>query len=216
MDAQEHSTGTAPQPYSLVWAPIPVLSWIWPMIGHVGIAKSDGKILDFAVTLREGDMAFGGPARYLPLKPESAVVIREQVNLSVARLGGGAKSLGTCWDDFLSFSADVFRRREYSFLNENCHSFVAHFLNSVRYGDYRRWDHVQVAWLIASRGTFVDGHAFLKTALPAAITLGLMYKLLGGAILVGLWLVGLLALVLWFAVFVNCAHGPPRNMLVSV
>lgn len=209
------STGIAPQPYSLVWAPIPVLSWIWPIIGHLGIAKSDGSIYDFAVTMRERDMAFGGPARYLSLKPELAVVLREQVNLSAARLAGSAKSLATSWNENISFSVDVFRRREYSFLHDNCHSFVAHFLNSVRYGDSRRWDHLRLAWLMATRGQWVGSRGFIRTVLPAAVTLGLAWKLLGSTLLLVMWIGGLLLMILWFAVFANWTSGP-RNMLLSV
>ena len=35
-------------PFCIVWSPIPVLTWIWPFIGHMGIALSSGVILDFA------------------------------------------------------------------------------------------------------------------------------------------------------------------------
>lgn len=35
-------------PYCLVWTPIPILSWMFPFIGHMGIATSSGVIRDFA------------------------------------------------------------------------------------------------------------------------------------------------------------------------
>ena len=35
-------------PFCIVWSPIPVLTWVWPFIGHMGIALSSGVILDFA------------------------------------------------------------------------------------------------------------------------------------------------------------------------
>lgn len=31
-------------PFSLVWGPLPVISWIIPWIGHLGIADSEGKV----------------------------------------------------------------------------------------------------------------------------------------------------------------------------
>lgn len=34
-------------PYSIVWQPFPVLGWILPCIGHMGIADSTGVIYDF-------------------------------------------------------------------------------------------------------------------------------------------------------------------------
>jgi hypothetical protein len=35
-------------PFCLVWTPIPLLTWIFPFIGHMGIATSQGIIRDFA------------------------------------------------------------------------------------------------------------------------------------------------------------------------
>lgn len=35
-------------PFCIVWSPIPILTWVWPFIGHMGIALSSGVILDFA------------------------------------------------------------------------------------------------------------------------------------------------------------------------
>jgi hypothetical protein len=35
-------------PFSIVWTPIPLLTWLFPFIGHMGIADSNGVIRDFA------------------------------------------------------------------------------------------------------------------------------------------------------------------------
>lgn len=35
-------------PHCIVWTPIPVLSWLFPFVGHMGIARTDGVIRDFA------------------------------------------------------------------------------------------------------------------------------------------------------------------------
>ncbi|KAG9339190.1 hypothetical protein JZ751_024048 [Albula glossodonta] len=35
-------------PYCIVWTPIPVLSWILPFVGHMGICTTAGVIRDFA------------------------------------------------------------------------------------------------------------------------------------------------------------------------
>lgn len=35
-------------PMCLVWCPIPLLTWLFPFIGHVGIVTSNGVIHDFA------------------------------------------------------------------------------------------------------------------------------------------------------------------------
>lgn len=32
-------------PFCIVWSPIPVLTWLLPFVGHLGIATSDGCVL---------------------------------------------------------------------------------------------------------------------------------------------------------------------------
>lgn len=59
-------------PCCLVWAPLPVVSWLAPFIGHVGICREDGVIFDFSGSylVNVDDFAFGGAARYLQLDRE--------------------------------------------------------------------------------------------------------------------------------------------------
>uniref|UniRef100_A0A1X7T0A1 Transmembrane protein 222 n=1 Tax=Amphimedon queenslandica TaxID=400682 RepID=A0A1X7T0A1_AMPQE len=35
-------------PYSIVWTPLPIITWFFPFIGHMGICTSAGIIRDFA------------------------------------------------------------------------------------------------------------------------------------------------------------------------
>ena len=35
-------------PMCIVWTPIPILSWFFPILGHAGLSMSDGRIRDFA------------------------------------------------------------------------------------------------------------------------------------------------------------------------
>ena len=59
-------------PYCIVWTPIPILTWLFPCIGHMGIGDSRGVIYDFAGPeyIGVGNLAFGNPCRYLTLHPE--------------------------------------------------------------------------------------------------------------------------------------------------
>jgi len=56
-------------PLCIVWTPLPIISWILPFIGHMGIATSAGIIRDFAgpYYVSENEMAFGWPTRYWQL-----------------------------------------------------------------------------------------------------------------------------------------------------
>ena len=60
-------------PHCIVWTPIPLLTWIFPFIGHMGIAYTSGIIRDFAgpYYVSEDDMAFGNPTRYLQMSLEN-------------------------------------------------------------------------------------------------------------------------------------------------
>lgn len=66
--APEHSRF----PFCLVWTSIPLITWLFPFVGHLGLASSEGIIFDFAgpYFVSEDDFAFGKPLRYLKLDPE--------------------------------------------------------------------------------------------------------------------------------------------------
>lgn len=61
-------------PCCIVWTPIPLLTWLFPVIGHMGIALSSGVIRDFAgpYYVSEDNMAFGKPTKYWQLHPSLA------------------------------------------------------------------------------------------------------------------------------------------------
>lgn len=48
-------------PFSIVWTPLPLITWLIPLIGHTGIGMSDGIIHDFAgpYFISIDDLAFG-------------------------------------------------------------------------------------------------------------------------------------------------------------
>lgn len=59
-------------PCCIVWTPLPVISWLIPFIGHIGICREDGVILDFAGPnfVCVDHFAFGAVARYVKLNRE--------------------------------------------------------------------------------------------------------------------------------------------------
>ena len=58
-------------PFCIVWTPIPLLTWLFPVVGHMGIATSSGIIRDFAgpYHVSEDQMSFGRPTKYWKLDP---------------------------------------------------------------------------------------------------------------------------------------------------
>lgn len=56
-------------PCCLVWSPLPVVSWLAPFIGHIGICQEDGSVLDFSGSnlVNVDAFSFGPVARYFQL-----------------------------------------------------------------------------------------------------------------------------------------------------
>lgn len=157
-------------PCCIVWTPIHPITWLLPFVGHLGVCRMDGTILDFLghFHIQVGDFGFGAPTRYL--------------KLDVGRNGGtwrhrSGQSLDQWWDQELEQAATFFRRLEYNFCGTNCHSFVSFFLNSIDYNDSKRWNTVNLAILMFVRSRFVGLIGFLKTFLPflVAMVLGLYF-----------------------------------------
>ncbi|XP_016373396.1 transmembrane protein 222-like [Sinocyclocheilus rhinocerous] len=127
-------------PYCIVWTPIPVLSWLFPFIGHMGICTSTGVIRDFAgpYFVSEDNMAFGRPTN-------------ENMELTLER----GKT-----PPFYS---------EHNLCCDNCHSHVAMALNLMRYDNSTWWNMVNLCLLSLIHGKHVSCVGFLKTWLPFCI-----------------------------------------------
>ena len=64
-------------PYCVVWTPLPVISWLIPFIGHIGICREDGVILDFAGPnfVCVDNFAFGAVARYIQINKNKVTTV---------------------------------------------------------------------------------------------------------------------------------------------
>ncbi|KAL3344376.1 hypothetical protein AABB24_023690 [Solanum stoloniferum] len=64
-------------PCCIVWSPLPVLSWFIPFIGHLGICREDGVILDFAGPnfVSVDNFTFGAPTRYFQVSREQVCLL---------------------------------------------------------------------------------------------------------------------------------------------
>ncbi|CAN6979161.1 unnamed protein product [Brassica rapa subsp. trilocularis] len=215
-------------PCCIVWTPLPVVSWLAPFIGHVGLCREDGVILDFAGSnfISVDDFAFGPPARYLQLDRKQVSVnvslvmfILEQLCVCVClqccmppNLGGHTCKYGykhtefgtaVTWDDALSASARSCEHRTYNLFTCNCHSFVANCLNRLCYGGSMEWKMVNVAVLILTRGKWVSASSVVRSFLPCAVVTCLGVLLVGWPFLMGLFSFSLL-LVAWFIIATYC------------
>lgn len=143
-------------PYCIVWTPIPMLTWLFPFIGHMGIAYSSGVIRDFAgpYYVSEDDMAFGNPTRYLQLNP-----------MKVNRQD---------WDQSISIASDEYKKRMHNLCCDNCHSHVAMALNLMEYDGSSNWNMVKLAAKTFFFAKYVNICGFLKTWLPFLVMVAII------------------------------------------
>ena len=190
-------------PYSIVWTPIPILSWVAPFVGHVGICTSNGVIFDFAgpFFISVDNLAFGHPTRFSQLNPtkvghtaraptarqRNAAPAGPSAEVQPPAASSTPSELAAAWDEALQAAVDVYQTHAYQFLGDNCHCFVAHFLNSIAYKGSTRWGTVGIATHVFLHGRCISGAAWARTYLPFVLLLPIS-AVLGGLIMLFLWL----------------------------
>lgn len=137
-------------PFCIVWTPIPVLTWFFPFIGHMGIAMSNGNIRDFAgpYFVSEDNMAFGRPTRYLKLDPH--------------KVNGNAIE----WDESVSKASVIYGTRMHNLFCDNCHSHVGMALQIMKYNNRVNWNMIVLAFWMFFAGKYVGVWGFVKTWAP--------------------------------------------------
>lgn len=142
-------------PYCIVWTPIPMLTWLLPFIGHMGICMSTGVIRDFAgpYFVSEDNMGFGKPTRYLRLNPKYVE---------------GGKQI---WDENVSKASTLYGTRMHNIFCDNCHSHVATALSGMRYKNRSSWNMIVLACWMFFCGRYVGCTGFLKTWIPFTLLL---------------------------------------------
>ena len=95
-------------PLCIVWTPLPIVSWLAPFVGHVGVCCEDGSILDFSGSclVNFDKFAFGTPARYSHLDREKVIMfswLLLNVKFFFLFIWGGdlTKKCHPCWVLFL-------------------------------------------------------------------------------------------------------------------
>lgn len=150
-------------PFCIVWTPIPLITWLLPFVGHMGICNSEGIIHDFAGPYYIGQdcMAFGDPVKYWdishllgPKKDTPAqYMVTPQRTMEV-------------YDEAIASTTGYFRQTQmYNFFCNNCHSFVASCLEAGHVGN-RSWNMVKLAFYLFFCGKYISFGRFMKAHLP--------------------------------------------------
>jgi hypothetical protein len=157
-------------PHCVVWTPIPVLSWLFPMIGHMGICDSQGIIHDFAgpYYISEDSMLFGNPVKYWDLTPYLAAKRDALYNLD-------ASVVSKEYDQALGTTTDYFRQTQmYNFFTNNCHSFVAYVMEAAGIGK-GSWNMCKLTLFMMIFGRYVSIGRFLKAHLPCLVLWAMVF-----------------------------------------
>lgn len=146
-------------PFCVVWTPLPLISYILPIIGHMGICTSKGVIRDFAgpYHVSEDDMAFGWPTKYVQLNP----------NLANRGVQG--------WDEAVHEACEIYKYRTHNLFCDNCHSHVAKALNLMNYNGSDSWNMVKLAVLVTFKSKYVGLGGFLRQWVPFFIFVSFVY-----------------------------------------
>ncbi|CAN1848070.1 Protein REVERSION-TO-ETHYLENE SENSITIVITY1 [Linum perenne] len=160
-------------------------------MGHVGICREDGAILDFSGSnlVTVDNFSYGAAARYLQLD-------RNQTEYGTA----------ITWDDALHASTRFYETKTYNIFTCSCHSFVANFLNRVCYGGSMNWTMLNVATLVMLKGHWIDWKSVVRSFLPFALVLCLGVSLVGWPFLMGL-LCFFLILIGWYVTCTYCVKN---------
>lgn len=166
-------------PFSIVWTPIPLITWLIPFIGHMGICNSEGVIFDFIgpYMVNEDNFGFGKPTKVVRLDPSRMGVEGCQTSLSAwpaeAPAAGGyahesdaLQRLSSTWDACLKRAVIAYSEQLYNFFTNNCHCFVARALNQMCYDGHTHHGMVNVWWRVTTRAQFISWGAWLRTYLP--------------------------------------------------
>ena len=129
-------------PYCVVWTPLPLITSLFPFVGHTGICTSEGIIHDFSgsYSITVDDMAFGLPTKYVQLEIND----------------------DDLWDKAIEKADHQYFRTAHDLFFNNCHSHVALALNHYNYQG-RKWNMVNLAWHIFRNGKNVGWLEILQT-----------------------------------------------------
>ncbi|KAK7201766.1 hypothetical protein NESM_000242600 [Novymonas esmeraldas] len=155
-------------PFCIVWCPIPILSWVLPVVGHIAVCDSQGRIFDFQGSYRIGKdrMLFGNPVKYWDVSRDYVPSFYSAELDDPAEREEAVRREVAAYDAAVAATITHFRQNElYNFFTNNCHAFVAASMN----GQQLKTQHmgtVRVALGMALHGRYVSVGRFATAHLP--------------------------------------------------
>ncbi|KAA6387898.1 MAG: hypothetical protein EZS28_016577 [Streblomastix strix] len=158
-------------PFSVVWTKIPLLTWVLPFIGHLGICDSKGKVYDFQGPYSIGvdSMAFARPVKiWRFFRANSRTFATDGFDKSdqVA----DSLDIAKRWDDSIIAGSRAYSRQMHKLITNNCHHHVAECLNKFYEGHgAKKFTVLNLASGMITDGIYVKKSAIFGVYLPLVI-----------------------------------------------
>ena len=162
-------------PCSLVWTPLPLLTWIFPLIGHMGITDETGVVHDFIGHgyINVGALSFGRPTLFVPLYASHVAHPPTSSRLELVKRMCH-RPLPTAMEEavytaHMGSASTIYQTERYNILLNNCHSYVATCLNKMHLLGFNQWKAMDVWLLFIMQFHFISISRTLQTFLPFLI-----------------------------------------------
>lgn len=149
-------------PFTITWTSVPLITWLFPWAGHLGIGKSDGHVVDFGrpYKILTDSKQLGPPLKYWVLDPRKAK--------------GGIQG----WDKGID-EANVMMCKKMNFvLWNNCHTHVSKALNEMEFDGRTDWNETKLFWHFNRNFKYISCCTWLITWLPFFIIWGTVITLI--------------------------------------
>lgn len=175
-------------PYCIILQPFPIISWVLPFAGHMGITDSRGVVYDFQgpYTIVRDRPMLGCVTRTVQLDPTLTTAMSSNDNLNDFEI----------YDQCIAEGVKHYSNRVHILCWDNCNHHVAYTLNILGYDNIKNYGLLRLWVIFAFRSKAIGIEGFISTWLPFIIFLLLIY-LLSGFQAVALY-IGLLVIVTIF------------------
>eukprot|EP00026_Physarum_polycephalum_P017682 Phypoly_transcript_18988.p1 GENE.Phypoly_transcript_18988~~Phypoly_transcript_18988.p1 ORF type:complete len:180 (+),score=13.52 Phypoly_transcript_18988:160-699(+) len=149
-------------PLCIVWSPIPCLTWLVPVIGHLGVASTEGIIYDFAgsyyIHKSKSKTGFGAVAKYWRIDP------RKDIKYIL-----DGRDERDAWDKAVESSSQCYESMTHNLICNNCHAHVAKALNQLEFRGITHWNTFLLILFMMIHSKYVSWGRLLYTWLPFLI-----------------------------------------------
>jgi len=156
-------------PLCIVWSPIPCLTWLIPIVGHLGVVTSDGIVNDFAgpyfIHKHKTRTAFGPIAKYYKIDPTHDIRVdkNEGHNEQIEK-----------WDESIECSSLAYEGMVHMLLWNNCHSHVGMALNKLHFRGVTHWNTLFLICFMCLFSRYVSWRRMFFTWLPFLIMVSII------------------------------------------